>query len=96
MADDLLSRILGEIRERRKASRAAVEESQRVGRVLAALEGDGKQASAGGLMFGGDVAAAGAVRRRARIVVRLWRWWEIGRGSRRARLPPGRGLRGRR
>ena len=51
MADDLLSRILGEIRERKEVSRAAFEESQRLERALAALKADGKRAS----VRGGDV-----------------------------------------
>jgi DNA-binding transcriptional ArsR family regulator len=43
MTDDLLGHILGEIRERKDASQAAYEESQRLERALAALEvgGDG-------------------------------------------------------
>jgi hypothetical protein len=41
MADDLLSRILGELRERKEASRAAYEESQRLEAALAALDADG-------------------------------------------------------
>jgi DNA-binding transcriptional ArsR family regulator len=44
MADDLLSRILGEIRERKEASRVAYEESRRLERALAALETDGNEA----------------------------------------------------
>jgi len=59
MADDLLGRILGEIRERKEASRAAYEESQRLERVLAALEAGG---DGGGRH---DRAAGGA--RRARV-----------------------------
>jgi hypothetical protein len=43
MADDLLSRILGEIRERKEASRAAYEESQRLERALAVLGGIGRR-----------------------------------------------------
>src|SRR3954454_22652375 len=38
MANDLLDRILDEIRERKDASRAAYEESQRLQRALAALD----------------------------------------------------------
>jgi len=38
MANDLLDRILEEIRERKNASRAAYEESQRLQRALTALD----------------------------------------------------------
>ena len=58
MADDLLSRILGEIRIRKEASRAAYEESQRLERALAALE-------AGATGAGAPQPAA--ARRRARV-----------------------------
>ena len=48
MTDDLLRRMLGEIGERKEASRAAVEESQRLERALVALEADGMDASVRG------------------------------------------------
>src|SRR5215207_2117766 len=42
MANDLLDRILREIRERKDASRAAYEESQRLQRALTALDDQGR------------------------------------------------------
>jgi len=47
MADDLLNRILGEIRERKEASRPAFEESRRLEQALVALEADGTAAVRG-------------------------------------------------
>lgn len=64
MADESLSRILGEIRERKEASRGAYEESQRLERALAALEHDQDESSG----RGGDVRRrqrAGGERRAA-------------------------------
>jgi hypothetical protein len=45
MADDLLSRILEEMRARKEASRAAYQESHRLERALAALGADDEGAS---------------------------------------------------
>jgi DNA-binding transcriptional ArsR family regulator len=63
MADDLLSRIVGEIRERKEASRAAYEESQRLERALEALEAGAADAG----------ARERAARRRARVPGGRWR-----------------------
>jgi CRP-like cAMP-binding protein len=75
MADDLLSRILGEIRERKEASRAAYEESQRLERALAALGADRKEVTVRGRdvqqrrRAGGERRAAPGANRDAIVAV---------------------------
>jgi DNA-binding transcriptional ArsR family regulator len=64
MPPDLVDRILEEIRERKQASLAAHEESQRLQRVLAALESRGGRAT---------TAAAQTAGRRGRLAARRQR-----------------------